>query len=182
MSRLTLDLEPLHIRLLDWMMSGDDSYVPDDSHRAAAIADLLLDHTHQFEHRNEAVDERNSLRQLRTELEAVREARDEAVKTVARQRETISTFRSTVDAGRRHLANAMATTTRLRESRARYRDLVIRIEAALTGSPPSDNYGGLDRRLARALQNAGFRMPPRPRRPQEAPARKPAPGRRATQP
>ena len=179
MSRLTLDLQPLHLRLLDWMMSGDDSYVPDDSHRAAAIADLLLDHAHQFEHRNDAaVDDRDSLRRLRVELDAVREDRDKAVKEVARQRETISAFRSTVDAGRRHLANAMATTTRLRESRARYRDLLIQIEAALTGSRSSDNYDGLDRRLRRALRDAGFGMPPRPRRPQEAPVRKPARERR----
>lgn len=183
MSRLTLDLEPLHIRTIDWIMSGDDSYVPDDSHRAAAIADLLLDHAHQLEHRSDdAVDDRNSLRELRTELEVVREERDEAVKTVARQRQTISAFRSTVDAGRRHLANAVATTTRLRESRARYRDLLVQIEAALTGNRTSDNYDGLDRRLRRALRDAGFRMPARPRRPREAPARKPAAGRRARQP
>ena len=44
MSRLTLHLTPLHIQTIDWLMSGDDAYRPDDRHRRIAVEQLILDH------------------------------------------------------------------------------------------------------------------------------------------
>ncbi|MDE0177369.1 MAG: hypothetical protein OXP36_02125 [Gammaproteobacteria bacterium] len=57
---------------------------------------------------------------------------------------------------------------RIRDSRDRYRDLAVRVEAALLGGPVRDDYGGIERRLERALRDRGFQMPaavetPRPR-------------------
>ena len=60
---------------------------------------------------------------------------------------------------------------RLRASRDRYRDLAVRVEAALLGVPVRDDYGSIDRRLERALRDKGFEMPAatHPRRPADRP-------------
>ena len=63
--------------------------------------------------------------------------------------------------------NALETLARLRKSRDRYRDLAVRAEAALLGVPIREDYGGIERRLERALRDRGFEMPaaPHPRQP-----------------
>ena len=48
---------------------------------------------------------------------------------------------------------------RLKSSRDRYRDLAVRVEAALLGAPARDDYGDIERRLERALRLRGFEMP-----------------------
>lgn len=89
MTRLTLHLTPLQTETLDWIMSGDESYRPDNRHRR-------------------------------------------------RERERIVTARSSLN-------NALAT-------------------AALLDTRPRDDFGGLERRLERALRKAGFEMPAMPHR------------------
>ena len=59
------------------------------------------------------------------------------------------------------LQNARGTVTRLDESRARYRDLALRVEAAVLRAPARDDPGGLEDRLRRALRDAGFALPER---------------------
>ena len=49
---------------------------------------------------------------------------------------------------------------RMRDSRDHYRDLVVRIEAALLGAPVRDDYGAIEDRLDRALRKKGCEMPP----------------------
>ena len=49
---------------------------------------------------------------------------------------------------------------RMRGSRDYYRDLAVRIEAALLGAPVRDDYGDIEHRLERALRAKGFQMPP----------------------
>lgn len=44
MSRLTLHLTPLHVQTIDWLMSGDDAYRPDNRHRRRAVEQIILDH------------------------------------------------------------------------------------------------------------------------------------------
>ena len=44
MTRLTLHLTPLHIQTIDWLMSGDDDYRPENRHRRGAVEQLILDH------------------------------------------------------------------------------------------------------------------------------------------
>lgn len=60
---------------------------------------------------------------------------------------------------------------RMRGSRDYYRDLAVRIEAALLGAPVRDDYGDIERRIERALRKRGFEMPPAsdPRRPADQP-------------
>ena len=48
---------------------------------------------------------------------------------------------------------------RLKASRDRYRDLAVRAEAALLNLPVRYDYGGIERRLERALRDRGFEMP-----------------------
>lgn len=48
---------------------------------------------------------------------------------------------------------------RIKDSRDYYRDLVVRVEAALLGAPLRDDYGDIERRLERALRQRGFEMP-----------------------
>ena len=49
---------------------------------------------------------------------------------------------------------------RLRDSRDWYRDLAVRIEAALLDAPVRDDYGDIERRIERALRKKGCEMPP----------------------
>jgi len=48
---------------------------------------------------------------------------------------------------------------RMRGSRDYYRDLAVRIEAALLNAPVRDDYGDMERRIERALRARGFQMP-----------------------
>ncbi len=57
------------------------------------------------------------------------------------------------------LRSAQAANRRLSESRAAYRDLALRVEAALLRTPPREDLGDLEGRLDRALGAAGFQMP-----------------------
>ena len=124
MSRLTLKLTPLHIQTIDWLMSGDDAYRPDDRHRRDALEQLILDHANVVRERAAQID---------------------AEPTPGRG----DTVLHTID--------------RLKKSRDRYRDLAVRIEAALLGLPPREDFHGLERRLERALGERGFELPARPR-------------------
>ena len=124
MSRLTLKLSPLHVRTIDWLMSGDDAYRSDDRHRRDAVEQLILEHA-------------NLVRE--------RAARNDAEPTPGRG----DTVLHTID--------------RLKKSRDRYRDLAVRIEAALLGLPPREDVHGLERRLERALAGKGCHLPARPR-------------------
>ena len=65
---------------------------------------------------------------------------------------------------------------RMRDSRDYYRDLAVRIEAALLDAPVRDDYGDIQHRIERALRKRGFELPPAsdPRRP----AGRPRAGRR----
>ena len=60
---------------------------------------------------------------------------------------------------------------RMRGSRDYYRDLAVRIVAALHGAPARDDYGDIERRLERALRKRGFELPPTsdPPRPADRP-------------
>ena len=60
---------------------------------------------------------------------------------------------------------------RMRDSRDHYRDLAVRIEAALLGAPVRNGYGDIEHRIERALWNKGFQMPPAsdPRRSKDRP-------------
>ena len=128
MSRLTLKLSPLHVKTIDWLMSGEDAYRPDDRRRRDALEQLILDYA-------------NVVRE--------RASRNDAQPTPGRG----DTVLHTID--------------RLKKSRDRYRDLAVRVEAALLGLPPREDFHGLERRLERALAGKGCNLRPstQPNRP-----------------
>ena len=123
-TRLTLRLTPLHVKTIDWLMSGDDAYRPDDRHRRDALEQLILDHAN-----------------------VVRERAD----------------RNDAQANPGRGDTVLHTIDRLKKSRDRYRDLAVRVEAALLGLPPREDFHGLERRLERALAGKGCNLRPRPR-------------------
>ena len=93
------------------------------------------------------------------QFDAVRRQRDEAANALKAERKRRSRDRERLAAIRRNLDNAVATITRLRDSRARYRNLALRVEAALLRAPVRDDFGGLEDRLRRGLGDACFTLP-----------------------
>ena len=128
--RLTLHLTARHNAALDRILGGDDRQ--DNNQRRRAVEQLILDAAREPEERASA---RNA---------AVVESSGAADKSAAARIDRDSTI-ELID--------------RLKASRDRYRDLAVRIEAALLGVPVRDDYGGIERRLERALRAKGFRMP-----------------------
>ena len=145
MTRLALDLAPRVAGILDSIVRSDLNREPDDLTRREAVVKLLIDHAAR-----------------RDEPAAVRRERDALRKALEAERATRRRDRERQAAVRRSLRNAIAATERLRESRARYRGLALRIEAALLRSSPRDDFDRLEQRLGRALAAAGFEMPAAP--------------------
>ena len=90
-----------------------------------------------------------------TNGDAVRRALHAERATRRRDRETHARVRDSLRGAR----NALQ---RLGESRATYRDLALRVEAALERAAPRRDLGDLEGRLARALRAAGFTLPDPP--------------------
>ena len=110
--------------------------------------EILLKHHHLLGDRDAEAD---------AAQEAVRRALD-AERTIRRRdRERHARVRNS-------LRGARTAIQRLAESRATYRDLALRAEAALLRTVPRRDLGDLEGRLARALRAAGFTMPGRARR------------------
>ena len=83
------------------------------------------------------------------------------------ERETLASLRGKLAAARRNLDNAVATTARLGESRARHRNLVVRIKAAaLLGSQPHEDRARSEHALAATQQRLS--AAPGPRRTERA--------------
>ena len=89
------------------------------------------------------------------ERDAVRSALDAERATRRRDRERHARVRDSLRGAR----NALQ---RVGESRATYRDLALRVEAALQQAPPRGDHGDLEGRLASALRAAGFTLPAAP--------------------
>ena len=145
MIRLALALPPRVAGILDSIVRGELNREPDGRTRREAVVKLLIDHAAR----------RDESGAVRREPDGLRQALEAERATRRRDRERHA-------AVRRSLRNATAAAERLRESRARYRDLALRIEAALLRSPPRDDFDRLEQRLGRALAAAGFEMPAAP--------------------
>ncbi|MCY3821707.1 MAG: hypothetical protein OXH52_20525 [Gammaproteobacteria bacterium] len=125
MIRLALDLTSREAEILDSIVRGDLNQEPDDRARRVAVAKLVVDRGARM---REAV-HREEPEAIHRERLALREALE--AERASRRRE-----RDRHAAVRRSLRNAAAAVARLRESRARYRDLGVRVEAALLRSSP----------------------------------------------
>ena len=163
MTRLTIHLSQVQIEVLDEIMSGRRDYLADDHSRGHAIGEILLKHHHLLGEREDRKAEADAAQQafrkkldtVSRELDAVRRALDAERATRSRDRERQARVRESLRGAR----NALR---RLGESRATYRDLALRVEAALLRTVPRRDLGGLEGRLARALRAAGFEMPEAP--------------------
>lgn len=101
---------------------------------------------------------------LRDQLAAAICERDAVRRALVAERATRRRDRERHAKVRERLRNARNALRRLAESRAAYRDLGLRVEAALARAPPRRDLGDLEGRLDRALHAAGFAMPPAPDR------------------
>ncbi len=92
-------------------------------------------------------------------LDAVRRKRDALRKALEAERATRRRDRKRHAELHNRLRSAQAANRRLSKSRAAYRELALRVEAALLRAPLREDFGALEGRLDRALATAGFRMP-----------------------
>ena len=162
---LTIHLSETQIDVLDSIMSGRRDCPADDSGRGRAIGEILLKYHHlqllgeRADIKAEADAAQQALRRkldaVSRELDAVRRALDAERATRRRDRERTARVRDSLR-GARHALR------RLGESRATYRDLALRVEAALLRTTARRDLGDLEGRLARALRTAGFTLPGAP--------------------
>ena len=96
---------------------------------------------------------------LRDQLVAVIRERDAVRRALDAERATRRRDRERHARVRERLRGARNALQRLGESRATYRDLALRVEAALLRTGPRLDLGDLEGRLDRALRAAGFMMP-----------------------
>ena len=137
--RLTLHLTARHNAALDRILGGGDSR--DNNQRRLAVEQLILDAAGEL---GDRAGSHNA---------AVVESPRAADKSAAARIDDDTTVR---------------LIDRLKASRDRYRNLATRAEAALLGLPVRDDYGGIERRLERALRDNGFEMPAAPHPPRPA--------------
>ena len=167
MIHLTLDLPQELVDIIDRLVREDGKYITEDFGRCQAIAKVLLEHdnrSRQGGHRNARAAEAGKAG--RDELAALRRERDALRKALENERATRSRDRDRKRHARSHdrLQSAQAAVARLSDSRATYRNMALRVEAALLRARPREDLGGLEGRLRRALRTAGFEMPAAPDR------------------
>ncbi len=160
MTTLTIHLNQIQIEVLDSIMSGRRDYRPDDRSRGHAIGEILLKYHQLLGERDDRKAEADAAQQaLRDQLVAVIRERDAVRRALDAERATRRRDRERNARVRERLRGARNALQRLGESRATYRDLALRVEAALLRTRPRQNLGDLEGRLARALRHAGFMMP-----------------------
>ena len=163
MTTLAVHLSQVQIEVLDSIMSGRRDYHFDDHSRGHAIGEILLKHHQLLGERDDRKAEADAARQaLRDQVVAVIQERDAVRRALDAERATRRRDRERQARVRDSLHGARNALRRLGESRATYRDLALRVEAALLRTRPRQNLGDLEGRLARALRAAGFTMPDPP--------------------
>ena len=159
MTTLTIHLSQIQIEVLDEIMGGRRDYRTDYTGRGYSIGEILLKHHHLLGEREDRKGEADAAQQaLRDQLEALARERDAVRKALDAERATRRRDRERHARVRKHLRDARNALQRLAESRATYRDLALRVEAALERTQARRDLGDLEGRLARALHAAGFTM------------------------
>lgn len=160
MKHLTLDLSQDMVDVLDWLVRGDDDYEPDDFSRRQTINELMLGRARQLrEDAHDAAGAGRANRPQRDELETLRRERDALRKALEAERATRRRDRERNAVVLAQVRTARSAVARLSDSRAAYRDLALRIEAALLDAPPRSDFRGIETRLRQKLSAAGFTMP-----------------------
>ena len=165
MTRLTIHLSQVETEVLDEIMTGTLGYRRDDRRRGDAISAILLKYHQLLGERGDRKAEADAAQQaFRDQLDVVLRERDAVRRALEAERATRRRDRERHARTRERLRGARNALRRLGESRAEYRDLALRVEAALERAPPRKDLGDLEGRLARALHAAGFAMPRAPDR------------------
>ena len=125
--------------------------------------EIQLKHHHLLGDRDDRNTEADAAQEaVRDQLVAVIQERDAVRRALDAERATRRRDRERNARVRDSLRGARNALPRLGESRATYRDLAPRVEAALERTMPRRDLGDLKGRLARALRAAGFTMPGAP--------------------
>ena len=160
-SRVTVHLTPAQSDAFDRLMARKGVHNA-ELHPRDAVGALLLDYDRWLSGRDDQLANiQRSQNDLRAGLDALRGERDGVAKALGAERANRRRDRERHAALRASLTNALKTVARVRESRDRYRDLAARAEAALLRTTPSGDLGSLERRLGLALHKAGFELRPR---------------------
>ena len=160
MTTLTIHLSQVQIDVLDEIMSGRRGYLADDHSRGLAIGEILLKYHHLLGEREDRKADADAAQQaIRDRLEALSRERDAVRKALNAERATRRRDRERHARRQARLRGARNALRRLGESRATYRDLALRAEAALLRAVPRRDLGDLEGLRARALRAAGFEMP-----------------------
>ena len=164
MIQLTLDLAQDLVDIIDRLVREDGKCNNDDFGRRRAIRRLLYeydDRSRQDARGKAGPAEAGNAD--RDELAAVCRERDALRKVLENERATRRSDRKRYAKSRERLENAQAAVARLSDSRAVYRSMALRVEAALRRASPREDLGDLEGRLRRALRAAGFEMPAAPK-------------------
>ena len=160
MTRLTLELKPHVAESLDRVVRAEWNEEPTHWTRHAVLVNLLLDRARQLPEGGRGEDAGDHAQQPRhEEPDAGRRERDALRKALQAERATRRRDRERHARTRASLRNARGAVSRLDESRAGYRHLALRVEAALLRAPLRDDPSALEDRLRRALRDAGFVLP-----------------------
>ena len=163
MTPLTIHLSQTQIEVLDSIMSGRRDYLADERSRGHAIGEILLKYHYLLGEHDDRKAEADAARQaLRKKFDAISRERHAVRRALDAERATRRRDRERHARVRDSLRGARNALQRLGESRATYRDLALRVEAALLRTVPRRDLGDLEGRLARALRAAGFEMPEAP--------------------
>ena len=146
---LTLDLGSGLVEIVDRIVREEGRHAADDFGRRHAIVGLILTRGGHPRDGAQGGDEPEALRRERDALRKALEA-ERATRRKDRERHARTVAQ---------LGNARSAVARLSESRAAYRDLALRLEAALLDAPPRADLRGIETRLRQALGAAGFTMP-----------------------
>ena len=157
MKRITIELKPPVAEALDRVTRAEWNEEPSHWTRCAVFINLLLDHDRQLDDdaNGEAAAGKAQSAQ-RDEPGPVRRERDALRKALEAER---ATRRGDRERYAVQLRNAKFAVARLVESRAAYRDLALRVEAALLDGPPRADFRGIETRLRQTLAATGFRLP-----------------------
>ena len=158
--RLALELTATAAQALDAVVRADMHAEPDDWSRCAVLVNLLLARARQLgDGANGEAGVGGVQQAQRDDIESVRRERDALRGALEAERATRRRDRQRQAGAHASVRNARAAVMRLSKSRAGYRGLALRVEAALLNAPPRPDFRGIETRLREALAASGFRLP-----------------------
>ena len=158
--RLTLELKPHVAESLDRVVRAEWNEEPNDWLRCAVLVNPMLARAWQLRDGVDGEAGAGGPQQAQgDDIESVRRERDALRGALEAERAVRRRDRERQASSHAGVRNARAAMARLSQSRAEYRDLALRVEAALLDAPPRADFRGIETRLHQALAASGFRLP-----------------------